>query len=194
MRLTAKIRFIRRRLQNDFKLYAKSCLFIRQKSGQIRPFKLNAAQAYIHERLEAQLKECGHVRALIVKGRQQGCSTYTCGRYFWKITHRRGARVFILTHLQAASRNLAGIIRRFHAHCPNVLQPKMTRANRDQLTFGHLDSGYKVGTARSSGVGRSDTIQYFHGSEVAYWPNARAHISGILQSICQFRTGASGVL
>ena len=59
----------------------------------------------------------------------------------------------------------------------------MTRANQKAIMFGYLDSGYHVGTARSSGVGRSDTIQYFHGSEVAYWPRAREHLSGILQTV-----------
>ena len=34
---------------------------------------MNRAQHYIHERLEAQLKETGKVRAIILKGRQQGC-------------------------------------------------------------------------------------------------------------------------
>ena len=37
------------------------------------PFTLNRAQIYIHERLEMQLKEKGKVRAIILKGRQQGC-------------------------------------------------------------------------------------------------------------------------
>ena len=168
---------------SDFDYYAYKCLFIRQKSGKTARFRMNRAQKYIHSCLEKQLKDSGAVRALIVKGRQQGCSTYVAARFFWKVTHKRGIHVFILSHLESASRNLANIVRRFHACCPPVMRPAMTRSNQKGITFGHLDSGYRIGTARSSGVGRSDTVQFFHGSEVAYWPNARTHLSGILQTI-----------
>tara|TARA_B100000686_G_scaffold354859_1_gene467749 strand:+ start:1644 stop:3044 length:1401 start_codon:yes stop_codon:yes gene_type:complete len=170
-------------MAHNFGLYARKCLFIRQKSGKTAPFVLNAAQKHVHKALETQISEQGYVRALIVKGRQQGCSTYVAGRFFWKSTHRRGINVFILSHLEAASRNLADMVRRFHAYCPAVMRPVMTRSNRQSIKFGHMDSGYRIGTARSSGVGRSDTIQLFHGSEVAFWPNGRQHLSGILQTI-----------
>jgi hypothetical protein len=47
---------------------------------QDRALELNKAQLYIHERLEAQRQgETGKVRALILKGRQQGASTYIGG-------------------------------------------------------------------------------------------------------------------
>src|SRR5262249_59037905 len=45
------------------------------------------------------------------------------------------------------------------------------------------DSGYKVGTAGTKAVGRSSTIQLFHGSEVAFWPFADTHAAGILQAV-----------
>jgi hypothetical protein len=32
-------------------------------------------------------------------------------------------------------------------------------------------------------VGRGSTIQYFHGSEVAFWPNAEKHAAGVLQAV-----------
>jgi hypothetical protein len=51
------------------------------------------------------------------------------------------------------------------------------------LSFDVLDSGYRVGTAGTKGVGRSQTLQLFHGSEAAYWPNAETHIDGILQAV-----------
>src|SRR3546814_17839588 len=55
--------------------------------------------------------------------------------------------------------------------------------NAKELTFGLLDSGYQVGTAKAAGVGRSDTIQFFHGSEVAHWANAEEHAAGALQAV-----------
>ena len=51
------------------------------------------------------------------------------------------------------------------------------------MSFDLLDSGYKVATAGTRGTGRSATIQYFHGSEVAYWPFAETHASGAMQTV-----------
>jgi hypothetical protein len=45
------------------------------------------------------------VRVLILKARQQGCSTYV-GGFYHKGTHARGQQVFILTHEQDAADNL----------------------------------------------------------------------------------------
>jgi hypothetical protein len=174
---------IRARLMHDFAHYAKKCLFIRSKDGAIAPLRLNAAQKYLHDRLEEQLVTTGRVRALVLKGRQQGCSTYVQARFYWKTTHRRGVRAFILTHLDEASQNIYHIVRRFHDNCPAAVRPQTGLANQRSLLFGLLDSGYSVGTAKSQGIRRSQTIQYFHGSEVAYWQHAEDHIAGVLQAV-----------
>lgn len=142
-------RDIRHRLKTDFLHYAGKCLKIRTKQGDIVPFSLNAAQKFIHDCLEDQLRKTGKVRALILKGRQQGCSTYVEARFYWKVTHYRGLRAFILTHLDDATRNIYHILRRFHDYCPALVKPHVSHANSRELVFDRLDSGYTVGTARS---------------------------------------------
>lgn len=183
MSLTPKEKRIRQKLRNDFEAYASKCLRIRTKSGKIAPLKLNRAQKHIHAELTDQLNTTGKIRALILKGRQQGVSTYTEGRYYWRTTHNRGTRAFILTHEQQATDNLFEMSQRFHEHCPSLMKPQTETASAKELLFGVMDSGYKVGTAGSKGVGRSSTIQYFHGSEVAFWPNAETHAVGVMQAI-----------
>lgn len=178
-----KERGIRRKLRSDFIHYARKCLKIRTKDGRIEAMELNSAQIYLHHRLEEQLRKTGKVRALILKGRQQGCSTYVEARFYWKVTHQKGVRAFILTHLDEASRNIYQIVRRFHDHCPQPVRPHIGFSNSRALLFDKLDSGYRIGTAKSQGVGRSDTLQYFHGSEVAYWANAADHVSGVFQAV-----------
>ncbi len=169
--------------KTDFLHYAQKCLKIRTKPGAIIALTLNEAQLLIHDRLEQQLKTTGKVRALVVKGRQQGCSTYVEARFYWKVTHTKGMRAFILTHLEEATRNLYQIMKRFHEYCPFPLKARVGRANSREMIFDRLDSGYNVGTAKSQGVGRSNTLQYFHGSEVAYWSRAEDHMSGALQAV-----------
>lgn len=171
------------RLRDNLPVYAQVALKIRTKEGMVTPFKFNKAQRYIHQRLEDQRRRTGRVRALILKGRQQGCSTYVSGRFYHKSTHRFGARVFILTHEDAATQNLFEMVQRYHDHVPAELKVQTGAANAKELYFSGLDSGYKVGTAGTKGVGRSSTIQMFHGSEVAFWPNADTHAAGVLQAV-----------
>lgn len=183
MSLTDREKGIRRRLRDDFPHYAPKCLKIRTKAGAVEPFNLNAAQQYLHKRLEEQMERTGKVRALVLKGRQQGVSTYVGGRFYHKVTHKRGRRVFILTHEQDATNNLFGMVERYHDHCPELVKPTTGAANAKELSFPRLDSGYAVGTAGAKAVGRSQTVQLFHGSEVAFWPNAPTHFAGVVQAI-----------
>ena len=91
-----------KRLCEDFEYYAENCLRIRPKAGGLVPFVLNEVQRAVHARLEAQRENTGRVRALILKARQPGISTYVEGRYFHRVTQREGVSAFILTHSQAA--------------------------------------------------------------------------------------------
>lgn len=173
------------RLKDEYPHYAEKCLRIRPKDPRAgnQPFVLNKAQRYLHERLEEQRQRTGKVRALVLKGRQQGISTYVGGRFYHRVTHSRGLRCFILTHEQEATNNLFGMVDRYHENCPELVKPSTGAANAKELYFDLLDSGYAVGTAGTKAVGRSQTVQLFHGSEVAFWPNAATHFSGVIQAI-----------
>ncbi len=174
---------ITQRYKDDLLYYAPNCLMIRAKSGEIMPFQLNKAQAHIHNQLENQKGQTGKVRALILKGRQQGCSTYVGARYYHKVTHSFGTQAFILTHALEATSNLYKMAKRFYEHTPKDVKPAVSTSNAKELVFGVLDSGYKLGTAENKNVGRSATIQLLHGSEVAFWNNASEHATGIMQAV-----------
>ena len=172
-----------KRWQNDYTLFARDLLKVKNKAGKIVPFSFNEAQAYIHKNLEQQISETGKVRAIILKGRQQGASTYVSGRYFHRVVLNPGKRAFILTHEQAATDNLFDMTQRYLENYPPALRPALGASNTKELLFDLLDSGYKVATAGNKGAGRSATAQLLHGSEVAYWPSAQEHLSGIMQII-----------
>lgn len=167
----------------DFPKFASTFMTIRHKSGMPTLFTLNKAQRYLHERLEAQLKATGKVRAIVLKGRQQGCSTYIQARFFHRIITTRGKKAFILTHEAEATKNLFSMTRRYYENLPDGLCPEPDKSSTKELNFSQFDSGYAIGTAGNRGVGRSQTIQLMHGSEVAFWPHADEHAKGILQSV-----------
>ena len=72
---------------------------------------------------------------------------------------------------------------RYYESLPQFVKPSAGAANAKELHFDKLDSGYKIGTAGNKAVGRGQTIQYFHGSEVGFWQNAAEHTKGIMQAI-----------
>lgn len=183
MALSPKEKEVRIKLRDDFPFYAEKCLIIRTKAEALQPFILTKTQKYIHDRFEQQLKETGMVRALVLKGRQTKCSTLVEGRFYHKVTHQKGKRAFILTHEDAATSNIFEMVERFHNHMRTDLKPHTAKSNEKELLFDILDSGYKVATARTKGAGRSGTVQYFHGSEVAFWANAYSHAAGVMQSV-----------
>lgn len=169
------------KLRGDYTLYAEQCLKIKPKKGLITPFAFNRAQLYIHHMLEEQKRRTGKVRALILKGRQQGVSTYVGGRFYHQASLTYGVGVYILTHEQGATDNLFKMVERFHTHTP--LRPSTGKSNAKELVFNKLDSGYSVGTAGSRDTGRSRTTQLFHGSEVAFWKSDIDHFSGVVETI-----------
>lgn len=182
---------------DDFEVFAKICLKIRTKTGELKPFTLNRGQRFLHERLELQLKKTGRVRAICLKGRQIGASTYIEGRYYWRLWRsQRGIALnaFILTHEQAATDNLFAMAQTFHDYMPPTLKPPTQAANAKELRFADNGCGYQVATAGSREVGRSGTVQLAHGSEMAFWPNAESHITSLLMTALAKGAGTESIL
>lgn len=172
-----------KRMHVDFEYYAYNNLKISPKAGDLFPFELNRAQKYLHTIAERQLKETGRVRIIVLKGRQQGCSTYIEGRFYWKVSQRKGVKAFILTHESEATSNLFKMAKRYHDNCMPQFRPQLRASNATELDFDLLDSGYRVGTAGNKSVGRSSTIQYLHASEAGLYKNASEITTGLMQAV-----------
>ena len=183
---------IRKRLKEDFLYYAPRNLKILEKpsggidagvKSRLVPFELNRAQQYIHQKLEEQLEKTGNIRAILLKGRQQGASTYVSGRFYHKTTQYEGVKTFILTHAAQATDNLFAMVQRYHDNSNKLIKPHVGKSNAKEMTFPRLDGGYQVATAGAKGAGRSSTLICVHGSEVAFWDNGEEHLKGMLQAV-----------
>lgn len=189
---------IRAALRTDYAYYSKTCLKILSKPSNIGadgekkvnntnrrllPFIWNAPQKYLASKVDEQLEATGKVRIIVLKGRQQGISTWVGGRLYWKTTTRKGERSFILTHQQQATDNLFAITRRYHDENHPSMKPHLGKSNKQELQFDKLDSAYQVNTAGAKGSGRSATLTNAHLSEVAFWENDREHLGGLLEAV-----------
>lgn len=167
----------------DFPTFCDTFFYVKSKKGVLQKFVRNRAQRHLHNELEAQKEDIGLVRAIVLKGRQQGCSTYTQARFLYKVIMSFGVSAFILTHQADATKNIFSITKTFFDKLPHGLAPKCDTFSSKEMRFNSLNSGYAVGTAGSTGVGRSRTIQLLHASEAAYYKNAEEHAQGILQAV-----------
>lgn len=170
-------------LYDDYELFASDCIKIKPKkkdAGALVPLKFNTAQRYIHYRLEEQKRKIGKVQAAILKGRQQGCSTYICGRFIHKSTLNYAMKTHVQTHSKDATGNLFEMTKRSLAHLPSVLRPHISVSNISGIVFDELDSAYSVGTAGGKESGRSDNIDLLHCSELGFWDRPYVHLAGLL--------------
>lgn len=157
-------------------------LKVKPKVGRNVPFVWNRAQHHVHEKLETQINEgIGFVRALVLKGRQQGVSTYVGARYYHKTSTRKSTSAFIVSHEEKSTNNLFEMVKRYHSH--NSLAPSTKYSNAKELLFGRMDSGYKLATAGADDVGRGNTAQLLHGSEFGFWQNPQMHLAGLGNTI-----------
>lgn len=168
------------RVREDLRVHAAHCAKIKDKGAKLVPFLFNRAQNHVHALLEKQKAETGKVRALILKGRQQGISTYIGERFYHQVS-TRGKSAFIVAHEDKATTNLYEMVKRYQDN--NPLAPSTRASNAKELIFSALDCGYKLATAGTKDVGRSNTAQLLHGSEFAFWANAQSHLAGLGNTI-----------
>jgi len=170
-----------KRCREDFRFFAQHCLKIRTKDERTASLKLNKTQLYIHDRLEDQKSRTGKVRAIIVKGRQQGVSTYVGARFYHRASLNKNVNVVILSHEWQSTDALFDIVDRYHRQ--NPISPHVGKDNAKELYFDRLDSHYNVFTAGEKAAGRSRTGSLFHGSEVAMWKNPAEHFAASVQTV-----------
>lgn len=180
-----QVREVRKRLLEDFEFYAKHALKIRTKDGTVEPLVLNEAQKRFCEVVIRQLQTSGKVRVVVLKGRQQGLSTVIGGLLFWWVSQHKAVKAIVMTHQAESTKALFDMTRRYFDHCPDILKPSTKYSSRKEIVFDKLDSSYMVATAGGEGVGRGETIQLAHLSEVAFYPpaTARENVNGLSQAI-----------
>ena len=160
------------------------------------PFSFNKCQQIITEKLSEQLKETGKVRAIILKARQQGISTYCAGRVFWKSYFTPYARPVVMAHDSATSDALFGMSKNLINYLPSAYRPDRTKSNAREIVIspGHFpkdlnderaSASYRLYTAGSPEAGRGTTPTIAHLSEVAFWGHDVKILAGLFQGISQ---------
>ena len=170
------------------KKYIEKYVKIRDKSGRIIDFKLNEPQQKLYDIIKQLKKEGKPVRIIILKARQMGFSTLTESILFKETATKFNINTGIVAHKEEATTNLFNMSKRIYDNLPDEMKPTKKASNAKELIFDNqegtgLKSKIKCMTAGADGVGRSDTFNNLHISELAFWGNAKETMLGLMQAV-----------
>jgi hypothetical protein len=171
-------------LFKDLPFFARNCLSIVTKSNGVQQLRFNKMQMLFHNFIEKHRKN-GIYKFTVVKARQLGISTYTEARFFHKTVYGMGKNSYILANDLQTSGSIFDMVKTFYQNLPLSYdyKPHLQLSNQKILKFQENNSYFKIGTANSSEIGRGIKINYFHGSEVAFWREADELLKSIFQTV-----------
>lgn len=137
-------------------------------------FHLNGAQRKIDDAF--------YRRMIHPKARQRGVSTYYLARGTVKCLGVKNTRAVVISHDAESTERMLLKVKYF---LENIKGPKPIIKNnsKNEITFPKTNSMFYIGTAGGRSFGRGDTISDLHCSEVAFWPEPKKLMTGLLQAV-----------
>ena len=128
------------------------------------PFEFNEAQEIINKALEEQRAKTGIVRAVILKARQQGISTYCAGRVFWKTYFQQHTRSVVMAHDSATSDALFTMSKNLIRNMDKRFRPEELRSNAKEIIVSspYYTDEDAVGSYRLYTAGSPEAVSYTH--------------------------------
>ena len=176
---------LREEIIDDPSKLIELCFTVVNKDKREEPFFLNEVQKEFMNILNQAIKDFDeglitNISLLVLKGRQQGFTTLISAYQLAATTTRRNFEGLTLadesSNAEAIFQNKAKFI---YDRLPEILKPTEKYNSKRQLLFEKLNSSWTINTATKE-VGRSRTINFFHGSECAFWRDGIASIQASL--------------
>lgn len=162
-------------------------LSIVDKSGTIVPLDLEGEFAWAQRELlaewERQSNEGKPIRIIVLKARQLGISTLIQGILFVYNFIYDNMRGMVVADDQDNSEHLLSMSETYWDNWTFAPLWTPKYQSRKAKAWQETGSGITVKTARNVRAGRSRTIRFLHGSEVAFWPDPRQLMTGLRQAV-----------
>lgn len=155
------------------------------KDKKVVPFFLNDVQHEFMDILNKSIRDYDEglitsINVLVLKGRQQGFTTLITAYQLASTITRHNVEGLTLadkkSNAEAILQNKAKFI---FNKLPEIIKPTQKFNSKNQLLFEKLNSSWEIDTATKE-VGRSRTINFFHGSECAFWRDGISPIQASL--------------
>lgn len=140
-------------------------------------------QRAIVDHFEKCIRDRKPTRIITLKARQMGISTITEALMFslcFAIPRMQG---LVVSHSTDSAKHLLRMTRNYWDTfwAKNAYTPQNLAVNH--MSWRETKSSIRVATAGNGGTGRSQTIQFLHASEVAFWPHPAELMKGLNQAI-----------
>ena len=155
------------------------------KGQKTLPFFLNDVQKDFVARINKAKEDFNagvitEISLLVLKGRQQGFTSFVTAYQLANSILNRNFQGYTLAdesdNAEAIFQNKAKFV---YSQLPAAVKPTEKYNNKRQLLFERINSGWEVDVATKE-VGRSKTINFFHGSECAFWKVGIASIQAAM--------------
>jgi hypothetical protein len=145
------------------------------------------------------------MRAIILKARKLGFSTFAQGLLLKRATQIRYHNSIVIAHNGDTAGAIVQVAERMYAHLPDIEDPYLTlkppianRRRHKEIVFGEADHFSGTDAAKTFGTGRSSllvsTASQFeggrgfdfhsvHGSEVAFWPDLKRKLVALENAV-----------
>lgn len=176
----------------DDRKYIENLFYIKDKSGNKVKLKLNYAQQKVEQAIKKQEAQNKPVRIIVLKSRQQGISTYIDSLGFKRTITDKNRHFAIVTQETSATNNLLERLKYAKDNLPSALKPIEKKSNAKEIVWENsedmnnsLSSRISCYTAGGKEIGRSETIQFLHLSELAFWQDtfAKDNYTAITQTV-----------
>ena len=155
------------------------------KNQTTMPFFLNDVQYEFIDTLNKAIEDFNtgkatNISLIVLKGRQQGFTTLvTAYQLSCSILNRNFQGYTLADKSDNAEAIFQNKAKYPYSQLPDALKPTEKFNNRKQLLFEKINSSWAVDTATKD-VGRSRTVNFFHGSECAFWKDGISPVQGAL--------------
>ena len=172
--------------------YIQKFIKIRSKNARLIPFIPNAPQKRLYDTIRDIKNKKKPVRIIILKARQMGFSTMTGAILFYHTIWRRYVNTAVVAHTSDAASKLFNMYKLMYDELPDNIKPMVQRSNAREMVFdgSHgetkgLHSSIRIYSADTQGLGRGQTLNYVHLSEVAFWSDnaLEENFLGLMQAV-----------
>jgi len=187
---------LRKRVKEDTPFWAENFAFIIDKTGRKIRLIGKRGQLEFDWQLEAQRAAGKPMRALNLKARQVGMSTWTQAKAIHRCTLRERFDALTVAHDRETGAKLYRMAETIYANLPEDPELKPALGQHRRQRFLHFagdglwtsgdafpDSRYFVDTAGEFQAGRGGTYRLVHGSEVAFWPQIMLKLTALMAAV-----------
>lgn len=168
----------------SFPAFAKLGLKIITMEGKLVFLDLNKPQLLVHSVLEAQRQAGLPMRAIVLKARREGISTYVSGKFFRDINRRPMRYACTCSADAEATDKVFKMVRLFQDEIPIDIKRQTDYSSRKEIIYSPPHrSQFLCQTAGTDVLGRGGLTHYLHATEFAFWNKAKEQFGGAAQEI-----------